>query len=63
MQRIVHLIEANLDAEITPAEPAEASGYSALAWGSKSHIRTFFPRPWSAAVRLTAVVVFPTPPF
>lgn len=28
MQRIVHLIEATLDAEITPAELADASGYS-----------------------------------
>ena len=28
MQRIVRLIEATLDAEITPAELAEKSGYS-----------------------------------
>ena len=28
MQRIVHLIEATLDAEVTPAELAEKAGYS-----------------------------------
>ena len=31
MQRILDLIEATLDAEITPAELAAASGYSARA--------------------------------
>jgi hypothetical protein len=35
----------------------------ALAWGSKSHKSTRFPRYFSAAARLTQVVVFPTPPF
>ena len=35
----------------------------ALAWGSKSHRRTFRPSSCSAAVRFTAEGVFPTPPF
>ena len=35
----------------------------ALAWGSKSHSNTRCPISFSAAVKLTQVVVFPTPPF
>jgi len=35
----------------------------ALAWGSKSHSRTYRPSSWRAAVRLTAEEVLPTPPF
>ena len=35
----------------------------ALAWGSKSHSSTRFPSAARAAVRLTVVVVLPTPPF
>ena len=35
----------------------------ALPWGSKSINRTFFFVAANAAERLTAVVVFPTPPF
>ena len=35
----------------------------AFAWGSKSQSSTFLPRSVKAAVRFTAVVVLPTPPF
>ena len=35
----------------------------ALAWGSKSHSSTRFPRAFRDAVMFTVVVVLPTPPF
>ena len=48
---------------ITSVLPKNQKPEVAFACGSKSHSSTFAPRACSAAVRLTAVVVLPTPPF
>ena len=48
---------------LAPSTFSRPTPLVALAWGSRSNSNTRWPRALRQAARLTAVVVFPTPPF